>query len=174
MKKLILIALFTSTLAFSQVPKLELTANGVEPIIINVDVKQASAIYGKTIEWLEKNYATPDDVIIENIENRKIGIKDIEKTVWIANRIGVDVNYDMEYTLKIEFKDGRIKIDYTLGNFVKDGQQLTTTYKDLFKKFDGSVKYNFDGAVAGIEKKLNTKNESLYNFIMGVNNGEDW
>jgi len=156
------------------VPKIELTTNGIEPVIINVDVKQASAIYSKTIEWLEKTYQTPDDVIIENLENRKIGIKDIEKTVWITNRIGVDVNYDMEYTLKIEFKDGRIKIDYTLGNFIKEGQQLSTTYKDLFKKFDGSIKYNFDGAVAGIEKKLNTKNESLYNFIMGVNTGEDW
>jgi len=52
--------------------------------------------------------------------------------------------------------------------------QLSTSYKDLFKKFDGSVKYNYDGAVAGIEKKFNEKTLSLYNFIMGISNGEDW
>ncbi|NQW36351.1 MAG: DUF4468 domain-containing protein [Flavobacteriales bacterium] len=174
MKKLILISLFTSTIAFSQVPKLELTSKGIEPVIINVDMKQASAIYAKTIEWLENSYEKPDDVIFENVENRKLGIKDVEKTVWIANRIGVDVNYDMEYTLKIEFKDDRIRISYELGSFLKDGKKLTTNYKDLFKKFDGSVKYNYDGAVAGIENKLNAKTQSLNNFIMGVNDGEDW
>ena len=70
MKKLILISLFTSTIAFSQVPKLELTSKGIEPVIINVDMKQASAIYAKTIEWLENSYEKPDDVIFENVENR--------------------------------------------------------------------------------------------------------
>ncbi|MCF6213539.1 MAG: DUF4468 domain-containing protein [Flavobacteriaceae bacterium] len=174
MKKIILIALLASTVTFGQVPKLELTPNGIEPIIINVDMKQASTIYNKTIEWLENSYEAPDDIIFENIENKKLGIKDVEKTVWIANRIGVDVNYDMEYTLKIEFKNDRIRIKYTLGNFLKDGKKLTTTYKDLFKKIDGSVRYNYDNAVTGIEEKLNAKTQSLNDFIMGINNGEDW
>lgn len=174
MKNLILIALFTSTLAFSQVPKLELTPKGMEPIIINTDVIPASNLYTKTITWLEDNYENPDDVIVANLENKELAIKAVEPKVWVTNRIGIDANYDMEYTLKIEFKDGRYKVFYELGNFVKDGNNLTTSYKDLFKKFDGSIKYNYEGAVAGIEKKLNEKTESLYNFIMGISNSEEW
>ena len=134
----------------------------------------ASNIYAKTIEWIEANYDNPDDMIVANLENKELSLKVIEPKVWVSNRIGTDNNYDMEYTLKIEFKDGRYKISYNLGNFEKNGTRLTTTYKDLFKKFDGSVKYNYDGAVAGIENKLNAKTQSLNNFIMGVNDGEDW
>ena len=134
----------------------------------------ASNIYAKTIEWIEANYDNPDDMIVANLENKELSLKVIEPKVWVSNRIGTDNNYDMEYTLKIEFKDGRYKISYNLGNFEKNGTRLTTTQKDLFKKFDGSVKYNYDGAVSGIEEKLNEKTTSLYNHIMGIDNGEDW
>ena len=174
MKNLILIALFTSSVEFSQVPSLELTPKGIEPAIINTNMLTASKLYEKTINWLEKNYENPDDVIVANLENKELTIKAVEPKVWTPNRIGTDTNYDMEYTLKIEFKDSRYKIVYELGNFEKNGVQLSTSYKDLFKKFDGSVKYNYDGAVAGIEKKFNEKTLSLYNFIMGISNGEDW
>ncbi len=174
MKNLILIVLFTSSVAFSQVPKLELTPKGMEPAIINTNVIPASKLYEKTVAWIEKNYENPDDVIVANLENKELTIKAVEPKVWTPNRIGLDTNYNMEYTLKIEFKDSRFKVSYNLGNFEKNGTQLSTSYKDLFKKFDGSVKYNYDGAVAGIEKKLNEKTESLYNFIMGISNGEDW
>ncbi|NQW37135.1 MAG: DUF4468 domain-containing protein [Flavobacteriales bacterium] len=174
MKNLILIALLTSSVAFSQVPKLELTPKGIEPVIVNANMIPASNIYAKTIEWIEANYDNPDDMIVANLENKELSLKVIEPKVWVSNRIGTDNNYDMEYTLKIEFKDGRYKISYNLGNFEKNGTRLTTTYKDLFKKFDGSVKYNYDGAVSGIEEKLNEKTTSLYNHIMGIDNGEDW
>ena len=174
MKNLIILSLLVSSVAFSQVPKLELTPNGVEPAVINVAVMPASAIYAKTINWLENNFDNPDDVMVANIENKEISIKAVEPKVWTPNRIGQDTNYDMAYTLKIEFKEGRYRISYELGNFEVDGKKLSTTYKDLFKKFDGSIKYNLEGAVVGIENKLNNKTESLYNFIMGIDNGEDW
>jgi len=174
MKKLVILSLLISTVAFSQVPKLELTPNGVEPAVINVAVMPASAIYAKTINWLENNFDNPDDVMVANIENKSISLKAVEPKVWTPNRIGQNTNYDMAYTLKIEFKDGRYRVSYELGNFEVEGKKLTTSYKDLFKKFDGSIKYGLDGAVVGIENKLNDKTESLYNFIMGIDNGEDW
>jgi len=173
MKKLILITLLISSAAFSQVPKLELTAKGVEPLVLTVDATPASSIYAKTMAWLEKNYKNPDSIIVNNSENKELNIKAIEPKVWTANRIGVDSDYGIEYTLKIEFKDGKYRITYNLGNFEKDGKKLSTSYKDLFRKYDGSVKYSYGGAVAGIEKKLNKKVQSMYDFISG-NNSDNW
>jgi len=174
MKNLIILSLLVSTFAFGQVPKLELTRNGVEPAVINVDIITASDIYARTLRWLEDNFDNPDNVIVANLENKELSIKAVEPKVWTPTRIGEDTDYGIEYTLKIEFRDGRYKVTYNLGNFEKDGKKLSTTYKDLFKKFDGSVKHNYDAAVAGIESKLNKKTESLYNYIMGNDNGEDW
>ena len=110
MKKLVILSLLISTVAFSQVPKLELTPNGVEPAVINVAVMPASAIYAKTINWLENNFDNPDDVMVANIENKSISLKAVEPKVWTPNRIGQNNNYDIAYTLKIECKDSRYRV----------------------------------------------------------------
>jgi len=174
MKNLVIVSLFISSLAFAQVPKLELTPKGIEPAVINVDLVTAADIYARTIQWLENNFENPDKVIVANLEGKEISIKAVEPKVWTPNRIGKNTNYDIAYTLKIEFKDGRYKVSYNLGNFEKNGTRLATSYKDLFKKFDGSVRYSFEDAVTGIEDKLNKRTESLYNYIMGVDNGDEW
>ncbi len=173
MKKLLLGTLLLSSVAFSQVPKIELNAKGIEPLVINVDIEPASSIYAKTLSWLEQNFKDPDKVIVSREENKELSIKAVEPKVWTANRIGVDSEYGIEYTLKIQFKDGKYRISYNLGNFEKDGKKLSTSYKDLFRKHDGSIKYGYNNAVAGIEKNLNKKVKSLYNFILGKNS-EDW
>jgi len=174
MKKLLLGTLFISTIALSQVPKLELNAKGIEPLVVNVAITPASTIYAKTISWLEKNYDNPDKIIVSRDENKELNIKAVEPKVWTANRIGVDSDYGIEYTLKIQFKDGKYRITYNLGNFEKDGKKLDTSYKDLFRKHDGSIKYGYNNAVAGIEEHLNKKVQSLYDFILGKNSNNDW
>jgi len=174
MKNLIILSLFISSVAFSQVPKIELTPNGVEPTVVHVGIMPAADIYAKTVNWIENNFDNPNDVMVANIEDKSITIKAVEPKVWTPMRIGQITNYGLNYTLKIEFKDGRYRMTYTLGNFEIEGKQLSSTPKDLFKKFDGSIKYNLEGAVYGIENKLNKRTESLYNFIMGIDNGEEW
>jgi len=167
MKKILLSIVLLSSFAYSQVPKLELNANGMEPLVIVDAISPASTMYAKTINWLEQHYDNPDNIIVSRTENKEINIKSVEPKVWVANRIGVDTNYDIQYSLKIEFKDGKYRITYNLGNFEKNGEKLNTTYKDLFVKYNGKIKYGYDNAVAGIEDHLNKKVQSLSDFIAG-------
>jgi len=167
MKNILLSIVLLSSFAYSQVPKLELNATGMEPLVIVDAVSPASTIYAKTINWLEQYYDNPDKLIVSRTENKEINIKSVEPKVWVANRIGIETNYDIEYSLKIEFKDGKYRITYNLGNFEKNGEKLNTTYKDLFVKYNGNIKHGYGLAVSGIEDHFNKKVKSLSNFIAG-------
>jgi len=165
MKIFLIGTLLISSLAYSQIPNLELNSKVIEPLVVNVAIAPASVIYAKTINWLEQNYDNPDKIIVSRTKNKEINIKTVEPRVWTPNKIGVHSDYGIEYNLKIQFKDGRCRITCELGNFEKDGVKLSTSYKDLFKDYDGSIKYGYNNAVEGIQDHLNKKLKSLYNFI---------
>jgi hypothetical protein len=72
MKRLILslITIMSFTLSYSQdIPKLKLSPNGVEPIIVNTDSLKATDMYKKALNWVQENYKNPDKVLKAKNEN---------------------------------------------------------------------------------------------------------
>ena len=105
------VLLFTATVASSQdLPKFELTKDGVRPIVVNIDSFSITTLYQKTLNWVQENYKNPKEVLKTNIENETIRIDGYRKNAWFYKSLGMKQEYDMEYSFLIEFKQGRIRL----------------------------------------------------------------
>jgi hypothetical protein len=119
MKKAILficLTAFTLCKAFAQ--DFNLTSNGFVSanddtksfVVIEVSGTQQE-LYNKAKTYLMRNYRSPKDVLSES-EFETITINGISEDVVQKKAMGmVAVSYDMNYTIVLMFKDGRIRID---------------------------------------------------------------
>jgi hypothetical protein len=174
MKKLILgICLFISFYSYSQeLPKLKLTPNGVEAIVVATDSLKASDMYKKSLNWVQETYKNPDKVIKAKIENEKIRIDGFANNAWWYKALGIKNSYDMEYSLEISFKDGKYKFEYTIGQFFADGQKVFYDFTAFFKK-SGEVRSAYTDAVPSIEETMNSLSLSFYEYVSGNNKKND-
>ena len=169
---LITVFVLTSFIGYSQdIPKFELTMDGVSPIIINIDSINAEAIYKKTLNWVQESYKTPKEVLKTNIENEKIRVDGFKKNAWFYKSLGVTNSYDMEYSFEIEFKDNKIRLTFTPGQFWANNQKVLYDYKTFFKN-SGEVKGAYKDAKPSLEQSMNALVSSLYNYIKGKKS--DW
>ena len=167
-KLLLLIALFFCLLSYSQdIPKLKLTPNGVEPIIVITDSLKATDLYKKALNWVQETYKNPEKVLKAKIENEKIRIDGFAENAWYYKLLGTKNNYNMEYSIEISFKDGKYKFEYLIGQFLVDGgQKVLYDYKYFYKK-SGDIKSVYTESVPSIETTMNNLSQSFYNYVIG-------
>lgn len=173
MKNLFLsVFLLTSLFCFSQdIPKFELTKDGVAPIVVNIDSLNAETIYKKTLNWVQENYKNPKEVLKADIPNEKIRIDGFKKSAWYIKSLGYKVEYGMEYVFEIEFKENKIRMTYTPGESWGDTKKVGFTYKNFFKD-DGELKNAWKDGKPSLEDSMNELSLSLYNYIKGKKS--DW
>jgi hypothetical protein len=174
MKKIFLsVLLLTAKLAFTQdLPKFELTKDGVQPIVVNIDSFSILTLYQKTLNWIQENYKNPKEVLKANIENETIRIEGYKKNAWFYKSLGMKQEYDMEYSFQIEFKEGRIRLTFIPGQFWGDGQKILYNYPTFFKN-SGEIKVAYKDAKPSLEQSMNDLVFSLFTYIKG-NKKSDW
>ena len=168
------IAFLISGLAFGQeIPQLKLTREGVEPIIVKADSLTASEIYKNALKWVQESYKNPDKVLKANIENKKIRIEGFASDAWWYKSLGIKQSYNMEYTIKISFKDDRYRFEHIIGKFYVDGgHKVLYGYKSFFKN-SGEVRKVYKDAVPSLEQTMNDLSLSFYNYITGKTTEEN-
>lgn len=77
----------------------------------------------------------------------------------------------MEYSFEIEFKDNKIRLTFTPGQFWADNQKALFDYKTFFKS-SGEVKGAYKDAKPSLEQTMNELAASLYYYIKGKKS--DW
>ncbi len=170
------IAFLSITLTFSQgIELLKLTPAGVEPIIVEVAGMSAVELYQKSLDWVQETYKTPSSVLKANIENDKIRIDGFASNAWWFKSLGVKLSLDMDYTVKIDFKDGRYRFEFIVGQFWGDGQKVMYDYTAFFNK-NGDVKKSYADAVPSLELTMNSLSLSFLNYVTGKTEekNDDW
>jgi len=179
MKKFLIftvITLLSIGLAFSQeIELLKLTPNGVKPIVVEVEGMSASEMYKNSIRWVQETFKNPDEVLKANIENEKIRIDGFAFNAWWFKSLGTKLSLDMEYTVSIDFKDGRYRFEFNVGQFWGDGQKVLYDYTLFFNK-KGEVKNTYEDAVPSLELTMNALSFSFYNYVTGKTKekNDDW
>jgi hypothetical protein len=174
--KVSVIALLSINVVFGQeIEFLKLTPNGVNPIIVEVAGISAAELYQKSINWVQETYKTPSSVLKANIENDLIRIDGFAFNAWWFSTVGIIMYMDMDYTIKIDFKDGRYRFEFIIGQFYKDGQRAMYDYTMFFNK-KGYVKKAYSDAVPSIEVTMNDLSVSFYNYVSGKTRekNDDW
>ena len=170
MKKIILITigLLISNVGLSQeIPQLKLTPNGVEAIVVEIEDSSASELYNKALYWVQETYKNPDEVLKGNIPNDKIRINGYAESAWSITTLGMRSMMNMNYTLEIEFREGRYRLIYTIGQFYVDGAgRANYNYTSLFNK-KGEVRRMYSNSIPELEATMNSLSLSFYNYVSG-------
>ncbi len=172
-KSLLLLAIIFCHTSFSQeLTQLKITPQGIEPIIIELEGLSASDIYEKSLNWIQETYKNPDKVLKAKIENKKIRLEGYSSNALNFTKV-VALNWGIEYTLEIAFKDGKYQYDCEVNNFVaEDGSSVGWNYKNFYKK-KGDLRKAYIPAVSSLEKTINDLSLSYYNYVSGKTDEED-
>lgn len=169
MKKFIFILFFT-TVAFSQeLPKL--SEEGFTPIVVNVEAKTSIDLYLKTKDWIQTYYKNPNEVLKADIKNEMIRIEGFAVGGFQTKGLGQTSYLDYHYTIEIEFKEGKYRFNYIIGQFYAGSQKAAYSYKYFFKK-DGSIRKTQQLPYDSINETANNTSFSLFNYITGKTNSE--
>lgn len=115
--KLSLLAILLSAMAFSQ--SLIVTPEGFqdskdntkEYVVIDVEGKTAKELYNNAINYIQRTYKSPDDVIKGTVENEYLSFDTYSKSI---GKMATGFSWkDLEatYTIRLDFKDGKAKFE---------------------------------------------------------------
>lgn len=173
MKKIIVL-LFVCVFGFAQeMPKI--TKEGFAPIVVNVEGKTASEIYTKAKEWIQTYYKNPSEVLKADISNDMIRIEGYAVNGFQTKSLGMINNFDYSYTIEIQFKDGKYRYNYIVGQFWAGGGKCLYDYTAFFKE-DNLVRKVYQLAFDSINETANQTSNSLFNYITGKTQSQkkDW
>lgn len=161
----ILLFIFYSNFTFSQENKFELTINGYEPKVIEVENQTKSEIYKLIKKWVVKTYKNPKEVLTADIENENIKINGFSTNIvkW-----SIGDGWDLFYTLDIEIKDNKYRISISADIA---GNQIE--YTSFFKK-DGSKRTGYKGGPESIDNHINSIVDDLNLFLKNKGEKNDW
>jgi len=169
------LSILLSSFSIAQkIPQLELTTNGVEPIVVKVDDMNASKIYKKAKNWVKETYKNPDKVLKADITNKKIIISGYASNAWSYKTFISRNTFDMEYRIEISFKDGRYRFEFIPGQFYTgNGQKVLYDYESFFKR-NGKVKKTYSEAPPTMEETMNDLSQSFFDYVSGKVLEDDW
>ncbi len=100
------------SLAFSQNTEFSITDEGLSKYVI-AETKGHSKeeLYNKTIEWINRSYKNPKEVIKSTIPNDYIRIEGYSDNVFKRQAIGGTIPTGLRYQIEISFKDDKYKFE---------------------------------------------------------------
>jgi len=155
---------------FGQAEKFDIQNGEIKPLVQPINGMNSDSIYIKSNEWINYNFRRADAVIGSSVDNKMIRFTGINPS--FAKSYGY--NYDLEFTIRIEFKENRYRLtvenlrsgnngtfaNFNLGEYYKSNGQPRKAYKDF---------------VVGIENTLDNLNLSIYDYLTGkTEKSDDW
>lgn len=129
--------------------------------------------YQKVVDWINLNYKSPDFVLKGKSEDNFLRFSGIEKNLSAYKSMGILMNYDLFYTIRIDFKENKYRVTIENaylqdGNYVLNNQKIMDFAKG--KKMENSMTIYSEKSIV----VLNEINKSIYNYISGSDKKDDW
>lgn len=172
MKYLFICFAFLPFLAIAQVQSIEITKPSIDPVTQSVDGFSASELYVKSIEWINHNFNDASEVLGSKVENDFIRITGIAPNYYST----LGYSYDLKYTAKIEFKEGRYRITIESLYNLAHGLSAKVKLSDYFKS-NGQPRKVYSNMISAYNKALTGFNISLYGYLSGKaeeKQGDNW
>ena len=118
MKKLIILsAILFSGVTYGQ--KLVLTPNGLRDslnreksyVVLNIEGKSTKQLYDNTVKYINKNYTHPKEAIKGQADGEYLKYVTQVTDSISFKRCFLTEKYDMDYTIELNFKDGKVKFE---------------------------------------------------------------
>jgi hypothetical protein len=187
MKKITLLLLLTVSVSFSQMKIDSLGYHLGEDgyFIIKVKDKSASEIYSKLLDYVNKNFKNPDEVILAKTKDSYLRMEFIDYSMGIHKRSLTTMNVGGKTNLEFDIKEGKIRIkefvpeiymnadDVTNRlSFQITGGMLTNSFYN--KKLKPKKEYLKSGLKNQIENYYNDLFKTIGSFLNGESKKDDW
>lgn len=143
------------------------------PNVIEID-KSSEDIYEKAVDWINFNYKNPDFVLKGKSEDNFLRFSGIKKDLSTYKSMGVAMDYDLHYTIRIDFKENKYRL--TIENaYLNDDNYILNNKKIM----DFAKGKKMKSAMTEYSKNsidyINSINKSLYDYISGkTEENDDW
>jgi hypothetical protein len=176
MKRIILL-LVISISSYSYGQKLVLNPTGFEPVVYQIDSIKAPTIYKRAMDWVQITYKNPKESLKASIENENIRLEGFTENAFVRTfKDGSKSNYGLFYTLEINIKDGKYRFVFTPNQIVTDDKIKIFRF-GIPDFFDGKADVNgnaYEGCASTLETSTNALAVSLYNYILGKKDNNNW
>ena len=134
-------------------------------VVFTADSISANDLYNKALGWINVTYKNPASVIKAKIENKMIRIEGFEKSAFSRTFADGDkAEYDVQYTLVMEFQDGKYRVKYTHDKITVDGGQVFFKFPDVINNVPDRNGNGWPTAKQEYEKTVNNLLTSLYAY----------
>ena len=158
---------------------------GLSPfIVVKTEGKTKEELYKKTIEWINKNYNKPSEVIKAQVENDYIRFQGVSKEKYCWDALVTFCN-DIRYEVEVSFKDGKYKFEVlSLEDYHVTGASGlrvwgSINYKESWTHFKntGEVRKMYAKNIKEITSFFDELSKNLYDYIYNQNDtakSNDW
>lgn len=152
-------------------------------VVQEVPGTSASELYKKSLEWINKTYKNPSEVILAKIENDYVRFEGYQQNLFCFSALGAKNCNDVKYQIELGFKDGKYKFTITsLADYIKPSQYMNagwrpselSTFGSNCYKNNGEIKSMCKDYVVDVPVYFTKLNESLNNYISRGDNKNDW
>lgn len=187
MKKTILfLTLISSVFLFAQ-SNYEISKAGFTDFIVTeTPGKTKEDLYAKTLEWINKTYKNPKEVIKAEVMNDYVRFEGLKQDLYCYAPIGMAVCSNVKYQIEVYVKDGKYKFDviemesYSAPSKYGPGgwfPLMANNSTEFFYKKDGNIKNGWKNYINAVPDYFNSLNDDLKNYLESGTKSEiknDW
>ena len=85
----------------------------IKPVLVLEADGTSAELYQRAINWVNETYKNPEEVIKAKVEGDYLRLEGSVSDLLQMSVIGTTYYYDVRYTVKLNFKDGRFKYEIT-------------------------------------------------------------
>jgi len=161
--------------AFSQdIPRFELTKDGITPIVIPLENMTAPDIYTKAVNWVKTTYKTPKEVLKSEIQNEELRIDAVATNAFFLKVMLTKYYYTIWYSMTIQVKNGKMRLLVTSDKItLANGTRADFGFNDFYTS-SGELRSRVKDAKPQIEQEFNSLATSLYQYIKTDKKTTDW
>jgi hypothetical protein len=89
------------------------TYQSMKPMTVFELEGTATELYNKAINWVNVTYKNPEEVIKGKVDSDYLRLEGFTSNLTKSSTLGMTSYYDVRYTVKLNFKDGRFKYEIT-------------------------------------------------------------
>lgn len=183
-KKLLILIMLVFTLTtnaqFKATSKGVATKDGKDFYVVEVEKKTAPEMYKSAMAYIISNFKNPN-VVANKQENEMINLHGVYAGAVFAKKKIFDIYADVDVSIVMYFKDGRIRFDIPIINSMYYNDDYELTFSNGVSILDvGDIDmFYVDGrprneeAIISFEKFINSVINEIVGYIQG-NKNNDW
>jgi hypothetical protein len=165
----------------------EFNSNGfTDYVVTECDTLSARDIFWKTVDWINKTYNNPNEVLLTQVEGDYLIFRGIAPNMVYLKSMGSKLFYSVRYRVIISFKEGRYKFDVDTLEMCNTNPNINPVWTELgiskgsidflYNTKNGEIQKIFQNYEIAIPEFFNKLNRNLRDYILNIDNSkkDDW